>query len=253
MTDKFRKDQAADLRVDRCTAILLAAGKGLRMGGETRKQYMEVSGRPLFTYSLQTMDSCDLITDIMITVPDGDQEYCRETIERFGLAGKVRKITAGGRERCFSVHNSLQAVDWPCDYVFIHDSARPFIDELSLKRLHEEVRIHKACVAAVPSKDTVKISDSEGFVVQTPNRKNVWLVQTPQVFDFELIRTAHEKMAEQYDELLEKGVVITDDAMVAEHFTTNRVKLVMATYRNIKVTSPDDMATVFSYLKDKDN
>lgn len=246
-----RQDKMTDSHRDRCTAILLAAGKGLRMGGETRKQYIDVSGMPLFTYSLQTMDDCEFITDIVITVPDGDQEYCREIIGVCGLDGKVRKIVAGGRERCFSVHNGLQSVDWPCDYVFIHDTARPFIEESTLERLYDEVRIHKACVAAVPAKDTVKISDTEGFVVQTPNRKNVWIVQTPQVFDFELIRTAHEKMVEQYDELFEKGVIITDDAMVAECFTGIKIKLVMASYRNIKVTSPEDMVTVFAYMNNK--
>lgn len=248
--NQVRQDHRTDSRGDRCTAILLAAGKGLRMGGETRKQYMDVSGMPLFTYSLQTMNNCEFITDIVITVPDGDQEYCREIIELCGLNGKVRKIVAGGRERCFSVHNGLQSVDWPCDYAFIHDTARPFIEESTLERLYDEVRIHKACVAAVPSKDTVKISDSEGFVVHTPNRKHVWIVQTPQVFDFELIKTAHERMVEQYDELLEKGVIITDDAMVAEYFTGNKVKLVKASYRNIKVTSPEDMVTVFAYMKE---
>ena len=75
-------------------------------------------------------------------------------------------------------------------------------------------------------------------------------MQTPQVFDFELIKTAHERMVEQYDELLEKGVIITDDAMVAEYFTGNKVKLVKASYRNIKVTSPEDMVTVFAYMKE---
>ena len=244
-------EQSTKARGDRCTAILLAAGKGLRMGGETRKQFMDVGGMPLFTYSLQTMDNCDIITDIVITVPEGDQEYCKETIESCGLGRKVRKIVVGGRERCFSVHNALQAVDWPCDYAFIHDTARPFIEESTMERLYDEVRINKACVAAVPSKDTVKISDTEGFVVQTPKRKNVWIVQTPQVFDFELIKTAHEKMVEQYDELLKKGVIITDDAMVAETFTGNKVKLVMASYRNIKVTSPEDLVTVLAYMKEK--
>ena len=197
---------------DHCTAIILAAGKGLRMGGETRKQFMEVGGMPLFAYSLQTMDRCGFITDIMVTVPEGDQEYCREILERYGLGGKVRKIVAGGRERCFSVHNALQAIDWPCDYVFIQDSARPFLEE---------------------------------------GTKDVWQVQTPQVFDFELIKKAHERMVEQYDELLEKGVIITDDAMVAEYFTGTKVKLVMASYRNIKVTTPEDMETVSAYMKEK--
>ena len=204
---------------ERCTVLLMAAGSGLRMGG--------------------------------VVVPEGDQEYCREIVETCGLAGKVRKIVAGGRERCFSVHNGLQAVDWPCDYVFIHDSARPFIDDDTMERLLDEVRISKACIAAVPvpTKDTVKIADQDGFVAQTPNRKDVWLVQTPQVFDFELIKEAHEKMVVRYDELLKKGVIITDDAMVAETFSGYRVKLVMANYRNIKVTTPEDMDTVAAYMK----
>ena len=248
---QIRQDQTEDSRRERCTAILLAAGSGLRMGGGTRKQYINVSGRPLFTYALETFDRCDIITDIMIVVPEGDQEYCRETVKTCGLSGKVRKITAGGQERCFSVHNGLQALDWPCDYVFIHDSARPFIDDDTMERLLKEVRISKACIAAVPSKDTVKIADQDGFVAQTPNRKDVWLVQTPQVFDFELIKTAHERMVEQYDELFEKGVIITDDAMVAEYFTGYKVKLVMASYRNIKVTTPEDMDTVAAYMKEK--
>ena len=234
---------------ERCTVLLMAAGSGLRMGGETRKQYIDVKGRPLFTYALETFDQSDIVTDIMIVVPEGDQEYCREIVETCGLAGKVRKIVAGGRERCFSVHNGLQAVDWPCDYVFIHDSARPFIDDDTMERLLDEVRISKACIAAVPTKDTVKIADQDGFVTQTPNRKDVWLVQTPQVFDFELIKKAHEEMVDQYDELLKKGVTITDDAMVAETFTGYRVKLVMANYRNIKVTTPEDMDTVAAYMK----
>ena len=236
---------------DRCTALLMAAGSGLRMGGDTRKQYINVSGRPLFTYALETFDRSDIITDIMIIVPEGDQEYCRGTVESFGLSGKVRKIVAGGRERCFSVHNGLQALDWPCDYVFVHDSARPFIDDDTMERLYREVKIGKACIAAVPSKDTVKIADQDGFVAQTPNRKDVWLVQTPQVFDFELIRAAYGKMAAEYDDLLEKGVIITDDAMVAEYFTNNKVKLVMASYRNIKVTTPEDMDTVAAYMKER--
>ena len=111
--------------------------------------------------------------------------------------------------------------------------------------------MHNACVAGVPSKDTVKIADSEGFVKNTPNRKDVWIVQTPQVFAFTLIKEAYEKMAASYDELCAKGVIITDDAMVVEFMTGARVKLVEASYSNIKVTTPEDMVTVLSYLRGK--
>ena len=182
----------------------------------------------------------------------GDQEYCETIREYCGLSGKVRKIVAGGRERCFSVHNGLQSVDWPCDYVFIHDTARPFIEESTMERLYDEVRINKACVAAVPSKDTVKIADAEGFVARTPNRKDVWIVQTPQVFAFEMIRDAYAQMDATYDDLCQKGVIVTDDAMVVEYFTGCKVKLVEASYRNIKVTTPEDLVLASAYLKEKE-
>ena len=236
---------------EHCTAVLLAAGQGLRMGGDTRKQYLDLEGRPLFTYALEALERSEIITDIVITVPAGDERFCEEMVRACGLGNKVRRIIAGGSERCFSVHIALQAVDWPCDYAFIHDAARPFIDEAIIRRLYEEVRAHNACVAGVPSKDTVKIADSEGFVKNTPNRKDVWIVQTPQVFAFTLIKEAYEKMAASYDELCAKGVIITDDAMVVELMTGARVKLVEACYSNIKVRTPADMVTVLSYLREK--
>ena len=244
--------QRADAARERCTAVLLAAGKGLRMGGNTRKQYLDMEGRPLFTYSLETMSSCDFITDIVITVLKGDEDLCLEMVRKYGLEGKVRRVIAGGSERCFSVHRGLQTVDWPCDYAFIHDAARMFIDKDSLERLYEAVRKYKACVAAVPSKDTVKIADAEGFVARTPNRKDVWIVQTPQVFAFEMIRDAYAEMDATYDDLCEKGVIVTDDAMVVEYFTGCKVKLVEASYRNIKVTTPEDLVLASAFLKEKE-
>ena len=236
---------------DRCTAILLASGKGLRMGGDVRKQYLDLEGRPLFAYSLAAMENSGIITDIVITVLEGDEEICGQMIRECGLGKKVRRVIAGGKERYFSVHNGLQAIDWPCDYVFIHDSARPFLEEETIGRLYEVVKIHKACIAGMPAKDTVKIADSEGFVKQTPDRRDVWIIQTPQVFAFDLIKDAYEKMIGAYDDLQKKGVNVTDDAMVVEFFTGSRVKLVKASYRNIKVTTPEDMVTVLAYLKEK--
>ena len=235
----------------RCTAVMLAAGKGQRMGGDIRKQFLMLGGMPLFLHSIRTMQESEYITDIIVMSHKDDVEIVRELLEEYGYTKKLRKIAVGGKERVHSVANGLESIDWPCDYVFVHDSARPFIDDDTMERLYREVKIGKACIAAVPSKDTVKIADQDGFVAQTPNRKDVWLVQTPQVFDFELIRAAYVKMAAEYDELLEKGVIITDDAMVAEYFTNNKVRLVMASYRNIKVTTPEDMDTVAAYMKEK--
>ena len=240
---------------DCCTAVLLAAGKGNRMGADVPKQYMDLGGMPLMMHSLRTLTESDVITDIVMVVQAGDEEYCAQLCAKYALSGKVRALVPGGKERYDSVYNGLTAINWPCDYVFIHDSARPYLTDENLRDLYREVCIHKACVAAVPSKDTVKISNADGFVDYTPVRSNVWIVQTPQVFDRELITEAYRKMKE--DLCGQSGVkvnegsptnsgaeTITDDAMVAERYANCRVKLVMASYRNIKITTPEDMMMV---------
>ncbi len=225
----------------RCTAILLAAGRGSRMGGGTRKQYLNLNGAPLFTYAAKSLGNSERITDIVVVVPESDIEQVRLILEEQGAADKVRKIVAGGSERYFSVLNGLRAIDWSCDYVFIHDGARPFIDGDSIERLYQTVVKEKACVAGMPSKDTVKITDEAGYVVSTPNRSNVWIIQTPQVFARDLITEAYEKLAVSLDDLTRKGIAVTDDAMVAEHLIGCKVKLVEASYSNIKITTPEDL------------
>ena len=135
----------------------------------------------------------------------------------------------------------LRAVNWECDYVFIHDGARPFIDNEILKRALDDVVRTRACVVGMPVKDTVKISDINGYVADTPARSLVWQIQTPQVFEKELISDAYEKLLFREEELLKDGVNITDDAMVVEFFTDVKVKLTEGSYRNIKITTPEDL------------
>ena len=226
----------------RVTAILLAAGKGTRMGGSVRKQYMELDGRPLLSYSLETLEKSRVITDIVVVVPDGEADYVAENIVKpvEEAGGRVRKFVSGGAERCDSVRCGIEAIDWPCDYVFIHDGARPFISEETLQHLYDDVMKNGASVAAVPSKDTVKISDDSGFVKATPERRNVWIIQTPQCFEFELAKDAYEKVT--------AGPGITDDAMVIEKMTGHKVKLTLSDYRNIKVTTPEDIEVARSFV-----
>ena len=147
---------------------------------------------------------------------------------------KVRHIITGGKERYDSSYAGI--LECPnSDYVFIHDAARPYITEEILIRTAEEVQKHLAVAVGVPSKDTIKIVDDDGFVTDTPLRKNVWNIQTPQAFSYSLIRAAYEIM-------LEEGMQgITDDAMVVEASRLARVKLVMGAYTNIKITTPDDL------------
>lgn len=234
---------------DRCTAILLAAGSGKRMGAKVRKQYLELGGEPLFLHSVRAMDRSDVITEIILMVPAGDEPFCGKAIASRDLGRKLRKIAPGGSERYGSVANALEAIDWPCDYVFIHDCARPFIDTATIRRLYECVRAGQPCAAGMPSKDTIRITDGDGIDVSTPDRANTWAVQTPQVFPFVLIRDAHRKLMARLSDLERRGVRVTDDAMVAREMTGCRVKMVEASYRNIKVTTPEDLPVAEALLR----
>ena len=227
----------------RNTCILLAAGKGQRLGGPVPKQYQLLSGKPLMAWSLTAFVKSPAISDIVLVIPEGDGDYVRESIltKIPGVAEKVRALVPGGAERYLSVGNGLSSITWPCDYVFVHDGARPFLDEATLERLHKAVRETGACIAGMPSKDTVKISSRDGFVERTPDRAKVWIIQTPQVFSCELIRDAYGKLLPQLPELVERGIHVTDDAMVVESITGHRVRLVEGSYRNIKVTTPEDI------------
>jgi 2-C-methyl-D-erythritol 4-phosphate cytidylyltransferase len=228
---------------------MLAAGMGLRMGGDIRKQYLMLGGMPMFLHSIKTMQESPIITDVVVMVHKDDVEVVRGLLDEYGCAEKLRRIVVGGKERVHSVARGLESIDWPCDYVFIHDCARPFLDQPTLERLFETVQRTKACVAGVPAKDTVKIVDEDCDVKTTPNRASVWIVQTPQVFELDLIRNAHRKALAQEDYLASRGIILTDDAMVAELAGECRVRMVMATYRNIKITTPEDLVIGDAFLE----
>lgn len=218
----------------RCVAIVLAAGQGRRMGTKIQKQYILLNGKPVLYYSLNVFQKSEVIDEICIVTGAGDEDYCkREIVERYGIT-KVSQIIAGGAERYLSVWNALQVIGED-GYVFIHDGARPFVDEEMLYRVYNQVVCHRACVVGMPVKDTIKISDENGFVKETPDRSRVWMVQTPQVFDMALVKQA-------YALLIEKNETnVTDDAMVVEQMMKIPVKFVEGSYENIKITTPEDL------------
>lgn len=224
-------------------AIVLAAGSGKRMQSDVKKQYMQIAGKPLIYYALHTFEQSDIITDVILVTGADDIDFCKQDIvEEYGFS-KVRDIVAGGKERYHSVMAGIDAISKAggCEYVFIHDGARPFVDEAMLGRLYEEVKVTEACVAAVKSKDTVKLANTADYVVSTPNRDLTWIIQTPQVFEYELIKEAYGILKEEECGLPCQGIVVTDDAMVVETWTKHRVKLTVGRYENIKVTTPDDI------------
>jgi 2-C-methyl-D-erythritol 4-phosphate cytidylyltransferase len=221
------------MQKEKCTAIVLAAGQGKRMGTSIQKQYLEIGGKPVLYYALQTFEESPLIDEVVLVVGAGQEEFCRSEIVNKYQFSKIRTIVEGGAERYHSVWNGLQNV--ANGYVFIHDGARPFISEAILERAYQMVKECKACVVGVPVKDTIKLADQEGFVAETPNRSLLWSVQTPQVFETQLVKEAYAKLME------EKCSGVTDDAMVVELMLGTKVKLVEGAYENIKITTPEDL------------
>ncbi len=235
--------------MDNGAAIVLAAGRGTRMKSETPKQYLPLGGVPLIVHSLSTFAESPLIQEIVLVATPGEEEYCRrEIVERYGIT-KVKAIVPGGAERYHSVYAGLQAISPDCETVYVHDGARPFVTQEILRRAAEAVARDHACVVGMPVKDTIKISDDDGYAASTPDRSHVWMVQTPQVFEYHLILGAYKALMDQEQELLDRGIRITDDAMTVETFTDTKVRLVEGSYTNIKVTTPEDLPMSEEILK----
>lgn len=226
-----------------CTAVVLAAGSGKRMGTKVHKQYLLLGGKPVLYYSLRAFEASRLIDEIILVCGVGEEDYCRrEIVEKYDIS-KVHKIIAGGAERYNSVWNGLQETKE--GYVYIHDGARPFVDDKMIERAYECVSEYHACVAGMPSKDTVKIAAPDNVVSETPDRSSVWIVQTPQVFDAELIKKAYAMLMDQ------KEINVTDDAMAAEQMLGCPVRLFYGSYENIKITTPEDLEIAEVFLKRK--
>ena len=224
------------------TAIVLAAGQGKRMQSKIQKQFLEIGGKPVLYYSLHCFQESPLIRDIILVTGEEMMSYCeQEIVKKYGFS-KVRKVTAGGKERYDSVYAGLLCCQ-DTDYVYIHDGARPFITEEMVQRGYEAVKRNNACVMGMPSKDTVKLADSSGYVKETPDRKIVWNIQTPQIFSYDLIRGAYESIRKK------DMTGVTDDAMVVEQETGTKILLVEGSYQNIKITTPEDLATAEAFLR----
>ena len=227
-------------------AIVLAAGQGKRMQSAVAKQFLLLKNEPVVCHALRAFEKSEVETVVLVTGAD-EIEYCRtEIVEKYGF-GKVAAIVAGGKERYHSVYNGLCALEALLEkdgIVLIHDGARPMVTGEIIKRTIEAAKKYRACVAAMPVKDTIKVADSNGFAAMTPDRSTLWQMQTPQTFSYELVFGAYKKLLS--DESYQKG--ITDDAMVVETMCNGKVKLVEGSYENIKVTTPEDMIVAESFL-----
>ena len=229
----------------RHAAIVLAAGKGSRMKCDVPKQYLSLKGKPVLYYALKAFEE-SFIDEIVLVTGVGQEEYCqKEIVEHYGFQ-KVSHVIAGGKERYDSVYAGLLCCQ-DTDYVYIHDGARPLISSVLINANISCVQEKRACITAVPAKDTIKVVDNKGYVADTLERSKLWQIQTPQTFSYALVSEAYRKRAEAGD------TTVTDDAMVVEKYADHSIYLLKGDYRNIKITTPEDLVIAEAFLNGGDN
>ena len=215
------------------SVIIVAAGSGKRMKSAIAKQYIELKGRTILSYTVETFNKSEYIDDIILVTSSDAIEYVRsEIVDKYGF-DKVMCVTEGGKERQDSVYNGLKMVSKDTDIVLIHDGVRPFVEDKYIAELESVAMEFGGCVLGAPVKDTIKVCDSEGYITDTPARDTLWLAQTPQCFRYDIIMKA-------YEEAVKEGIRGTDDSMFAERLGI-KIKMVKGDYNNIKITTPEDL------------
>jgi 2-C-methyl-D-erythritol 4-phosphate cytidylyltransferase len=271
-----RPGQGNNLKVShsqkKVIAIIPAAGLGKRFGPLINKPFQELGGKPLVVWSMQALDETDDIVEIIPVLKEEDVEYGEKIFRDYGIS-KVRRIAIGGRERQDSVYNGLKFIEDKNCLVLIHDGARPLIEkgliEKVIKVIKElvipplpplkspsaplsqrgewgdsgEVRSYDGAILGVPLKDTIKELEN-GIITKTLKRNSLWAIQTPQVFPYTTIFSA-------YDKAMRENFYSTDDAALAERYG-GKIKVIMGSYRNIKITTPEDMDLAEFLVSKKD-
>ncbi|CAN2039168.1 2-C-methyl-D-erythritol 4-phosphate cytidylyltransferase [Candidatus Magnetomoraceae bacterium gMMP-15] len=222
-------------------AVIVAAGSGLRMKMKLPKQYIEMDGRPILWHTLKVFGKCPEIEKIFLVVPEKDHDYCFHNIISLLKLSQDIQIISGGKTRQDSVYNGLKAIKNHNDLVIIHDGVRPFVNEKQIAACIHAAQKHGAAILARPAYDTLKRLDESKNIVQTIERKEIWLAQTPQTFQYDLILKAY-KMA------YKEGVKATDDAMLVERIGYP-VKVIEGSQYNIKITTPEDLKIASALLK----
>lgn len=220
---------------DKVGAIIVAAGQSSRMGG-VDKIFAPLCGKPLLAQLVEVFQNCPSVDEVVIVLGKGNLERGQRLVAERGWS-KVIAVCQGGLRRQDSVREGMKRLS-DCQWAVIHDGARPLISTNIIETGLDEAQSNGVAIAAVPVKDTIKLVSEDGFVQQTPNRQDLWAVQTPQVFRFDLLAKAHRQAAGE----------VTDDAMLVEQLGY-KVKVYMGSYENIKVTTPEDLALAESILR----
>ena len=219
--------------MDQTVGIIVAAGKGIRMGSDERKQYLMLGKLPMLCHTVLAFNACNDIDRIILVIPEGDSGICRTNILNRLHLSKPIELVSGGKERQDSVRNGLNTIHDLDGIVVIHDGVRPFIRP---DLISESIRTAKgagACAVGVRAQDTLKCTDASDVVRETFDRERIWIAQTPQTFHSRIIKTAHEHA-------LREGVLVTDDAHLVEKMGYP-VKMVNGSRLNIKITTVEDL------------
>ena len=222
------------------TAIIPAAGAGVRFGGAVKKQFIALNGLPILSHTLRALAASRALSAIIVVVPPGEELRGRKALELARIDLET-EVVPGGQARQDSVYIGLQRAKAETDLVLIHDGVRPFVSREVVLATIEAAKEWGAAIAAVPVIDTIKRVDTDGFVVETLQREQLWSVQTPQVFRYALLMRAHRAIREG-------GIVATDDAALVERIG-GMVKVVRGSYENLKITSEEDLPLAGLILK----
>lgn len=233
MCDKIYINYLSNQRGDMMNGVIIvAAGSGSRMKRDINKQFIKLEGKEIIVHTLEKFYKNEYIDDIVIVIKESEEKYFIDNvINKYGFDNV--KLAYGGKERQDSVYNGIKKLNIGCDIVLVHDGARPFVNKDIIKKSIDEARENNAVVVGVPVKDTIKVVNTEGNIVDTPKRSLLWAVQTPQSFKYEVITKA-------YEDAYNNNYYGTDDAMLVERIGYN-VKMVEGSYDNIKITTEEDL------------
>ena len=227
-------------------AIILAAGSGSRMNSDIAKQYIKINNKEVIYYSLDTFQKNPNIENIVLVTRSEDVDYCKKNIvEKYGFT-KVIDVITGGKERYNSVYSGINRIIGNCgsnEIVLIHDSARPLVTGKMIDEIILSADKYGATAVGVPVKDTIKVVDENNIGIETPDRKNLYQIQTPQGFKIGILKEAYEKMLKNEDHN------ITDDTMLVERYNGVKSKIIMGTYENIKITTAEDIKIAKIFLE----
>lgn len=225
------------------TVVIAAGGVGKRMNHHKAKQYIEVNQKALLAYTIEAFEKCSMVDAIVLVVGEEDLQYVKRDIVKKHRFTKVLEIVVGGKERRDSVYNGLIIVPGETTHVLVHDGARPMVSQKEIISSIEGAVKYRACVLGAKVKDTIKVTNEEGYVINTPIRQYTYQIQTPQAFEKGLLVEAYKR---SYGE----AYPVTDDAMIVERYTDQSVKVIESSYRNLKITTPEDLVLMSSYLSE---